>query len=376
MKYVLVVVFILGINGTLMSLRSNMHVSPFVKTSEKNQTKFSTSKPQLSFKYTAHVPIEISDNTEFNSSNGVTGGSGTVKDPYIIEGWNITCDNQSGIRIYNTTNFFQVRNCWVKGGVLGIFVSHVSVRTAIIVNNIVQTQDKGSITTAIWIAESGNSTVNHNTCKSGWGIWLTYSGNSTVANNNCTQNGRGIWIHNSASSIVANNVCNKNIGGRGNGDGIRLEKSNSSIVEGNICNKNYRSGIIIDSSNITIKMNILRENEGGVRLYGENNTIHHNTFINNTIQAYDDGASNQWYDSETYEGNYWSDYLGNGSYLITGSAGVRDLYPLPQPPPTLSFIVGPTTETTDDFQWNVVFGIIVLLTIISILIFSNKYKKK
>ena len=44
--------------------------------------------------------IEISSNSEFNSSNGVVSGSGTDLDPYIIEGWNITTSSSDGINIH------------------------------------------------------------------------------------------------------------------------------------------------------------------------------------------------------------------------------------------------------------------------------------
>src|SRR5439155_1003481 len=37
-----------------------------------------------------HAPIVINGNSDFNPSNGVTGGSGTASDPYMIQGWNIS----------------------------------------------------------------------------------------------------------------------------------------------------------------------------------------------------------------------------------------------------------------------------------------------
>ena len=36
---------------------------------------------------TPHNPIHISSNADFTVDNGVVGGSGTLNDPYIIEGW-------------------------------------------------------------------------------------------------------------------------------------------------------------------------------------------------------------------------------------------------------------------------------------------------
>ena len=61
------------------------------------------------------------------------------------------------------------------------------------------------------------------------------------------------------------------------------------------------------------------------------NVIHHNTFIDNAkhtyficnkSQAADSGENNSWYF------NYWSDYSGEGSYIIDGRAWSVDKYPL------------------------------------------------
>ena len=47
--------------------------------------------------YTQHDPIYIHGNDDFTSENGVTGGSGTSNDPYIIEDWDINASSQDGI---------------------------------------------------------------------------------------------------------------------------------------------------------------------------------------------------------------------------------------------------------------------------------------
>jgi parallel beta-helix repeat protein len=329
MKYALLIVFILGVNCSLNIDGKIRSMNPRVKINQ-----------NLFFQYTIRDPIEISDDTEFNTVNGVTGGIGTKDDPYSIDRWNITCDDQEGgIHIYNTTKYFIVRNCWIKSNIFGIFISNVSVGTATIVGNMVQ-----SSFLPIFIGRSGNSTVNHNTCKGGeWGIQLYYSGNVTVSNNNCSHNSAGIWLFNSNSSIVANNIC--------------------------LLNHRYGIGII-RSTYCSIIWNKIQENKFGVYIHNTStiNVIHHNTFRNNTIQADDNGINNKWYDSETNEGNYWSDYNGTESYrLIAGEAGARDPFPLAHPP---------TMATREDFRWNVAYGILFLLSISVIFIVSRKYKRK
>ncbi len=59
------------------------------------------------FAYTAHDPIVISDDGGFTPANGVTGGSGTSSDPYVISDWEITTGDTC-ITISNTTSYFSV----------------------------------------------------------------------------------------------------------------------------------------------------------------------------------------------------------------------------------------------------------------------------
>jgi len=58
------------------------------------------------------------------------------------------------------------------------------------------------------------------------------------------------------------------------------------------------------------------------------------------LQAYDEGSGNTWYEPLNGRGNYWNDWTSPDStgdgivdnpYLIEGSAGSRDMYPLVAP---------------------------------------------
>ncbi len=64
--------------------------------------------------FQSHAPIVINGNSDFNPNNGVTGGSGTASDPYVIEGWNITSSGTTAISISNTDASFVIRNVYIN----------------------------------------------------------------------------------------------------------------------------------------------------------------------------------------------------------------------------------------------------------------------
>ncbi|MBC7093185.1 right-handed parallel beta-helix repeat-containing protein [Candidatus Bipolaricaulota bacterium] len=62
-----------------------------------------------------HAPIFIHGDDQFTWENGVTGGSGTAEDPYVIEGWIIdTKGYDYGIYIDRTRAHFVIRNCQIR----------------------------------------------------------------------------------------------------------------------------------------------------------------------------------------------------------------------------------------------------------------------
>jgi len=70
--------------------------------------------------------ISIGSDNAFTAGNGVSGGSGTHDDPYIIENWRIW--NETGVNcisITNTQAYFIVRNVYVKTSSTGIYLHNV-----------------------------------------------------------------------------------------------------------------------------------------------------------------------------------------------------------------------------------------------------------
>ncbi len=76
----------------------------------------------------AHDPIWIRSDSDFVSSNGVTGGTGTNSDPFVIQGWDIDlrclpCITRVpagvGIRVETTAAHFLIRNISIHDGGTG-----------------------------------------------------------------------------------------------------------------------------------------------------------------------------------------------------------------------------------------------------------------
>ena len=92
-----------------------------------------------------HDPIVINGNSDFNSGNGVTSGSGTASDPYVIEGWNITSSGTTGISISNTDAYFVIRSVYVidtqpccGGAASDVGVNMTSVTNGVLKNSTVR----------------------------------------------------------------------------------------------------------------------------------------------------------------------------------------------------------------------------------------------
>jgi len=154
-------------------------------------------------------------------------------------------------------------------------------------------------------------------------LWRT--NNTEIANNNMTNNGRGIGLHESSNiTVCGNNIAN-------NSDSIYLSFStNITVAENKITNNTFGIDTYI-SSNITVSENRITNNAYGIQFgpSSGNNTIYHNSFIDNDEQVSSSGVVNAWDDGYPSGGNYWSDYTGTDSYAGpfqngTGSDGIGD----------------------------------------------------
>ena len=175
--------------------------------------------------YVTRGAIEISQDSEFNVTNGVSSGTGTMLDPYIIENWNITVISGSGIFIHDTSAHFIIRNCWIDAGEGN---SAPDYDGSIYIKNIAD----------------GTAKIENNVCShSRVGIFLRLSNNNTLTDNTCINNVDGFFLWESNNNTVVRNECYSNTGA-----GISLYLSNSNSFVDNICNLNSNAGMYFYAS--------------------------------------------------------------------------------------------------------------------------------
>ncbi|UCH88502.1 MAG: right-handed parallel beta-helix repeat-containing protein, partial [Thermoplasmata archaeon] len=252
-------------------------------------------------------PIEINSNAEFTAENGVTGGSGTKDDPYIIGAWNIsgkyfgpciTC-----IKISNTDAHFIISNCNLNdsgmcslgsAGIHMINVTNGTIERSTFVDNM----------NALWVWDCSNIVINKN----------------EILN---TEEYGGLMMVNSNNVTFIQNICS-------NTDvSINFYDSKDNIIEHNIFEDNRILFSMYQSERNVIRYNHFLGCSEFAITYSENNTFHHNNFVDiNETNIFDPLhviKNNQWDNGDGF-GNYWSEYdgLDNGESGRTAGDRVGD----------------------------------------------------
>jgi nitrous oxidase accessory protein NosD len=130
----------------------------------------------------------------------------------------------------------------------------------------------------------------------------------------------------------------------GNNTGLLLNKSFFCNIYQNIIIHNFIGIDIIASNNSNFFNNTIKNNSGfGFNIptpklqSSSHNIIYHNNFLNNQLNVFDEGTSNNW--SFENEGNFYDDYdgldknndgIGDSPYLLS-DGGNKDNYPLMMP---------------------------------------------
>jgi parallel beta-helix repeat protein len=272
-------------------------------------------------------PIVISNNSDFANQAlaNLWNGNGSVSDPYIIEGLNITTMGASAIHIVNTTVFFEIAGCFILGGAVGILLENVTHAT------VWNTTIRYSESCGILVSESDNVKVTNNTivgisgedsaglyslgshyCEFsnntieavlGWDMLIDYSHNCSMTDNylsmayydgirlrdasenNITLN---VITHSRLSGIKLGNShkcrIEQNIVEYSEGDGISIEASSSCTIGENVVHESgyYSLDLAGDASDI-IANTFYKSQMQGLRIQSDNSLVTHNNFIENNL---------------------------------------------------------------------------------------------
>ena len=225
-----------------------------------------------------HSPICILGNAAFTAAYGVTGGTGTASDPYIIAGWDINVSQSPwhgqyyngpypGIGISNTDAHFVVLNVNIHGlectcdGAAAIDIDFINVTNAV-----VETSTLTSSNQAIYAWGSAN---------------LIFKENS---------------LSNEQLPGVTASAC------------VQISGSTNVVFSGNTFSQCPTGGLWVDSSSIL---------------------VYHNNFLQGGIDG-DLGSQDVWDNGYPSGGNYWSSYTGvddcSGAQqnVCTGPDGIGD----------------------------------------------------
>ena len=171
------------------------------------------------------------------------------------------------------------------------------------------------------------------------GLYIFDSSRCTVSNSTFDRNnGDGLYLMSTESTVMnCNSFLNE-------GKGLHLYHSDKNIISNCTIERNFNEGICMKySPGNTFRDNIVSGNHEGIKLLlgSENNMFYGNIFINlnNARHLARDDGTNLWNASGI--GNYWSDSThgdsdGDGMtdvpYLINGTGGSKDHFPLARPP--------------------------------------------
>ena len=294
--------------------------------------------------------------TDFNDQNGIE----------MVDRANITASNLKltnldfGIYLRRTINS-TFHNITISNSYFG-FAVYNSNYSAFIDNNLT------ACSGGFYLGKSNSSVIiNNEITNQTFGIQMDYSQNNLFINNNVSSNlFFGFIIRHSTNNTFSNNSILDTYKGI-EGVGMSFSYSNKNRLDNNILDSNTLIGIrFLESNENTLFDNLLSNNNGGIALLNSannnvvgntisdnenglitvsggisfpNNTLFHNNFFDNTVQASSTaGKINDWDDGYPSGGNYWSDYtgtdadsdgIGDTSYVI--STDNEDRYPLMTP---------------------------------------------
>ncbi|MBE0517969.1 MAG: right-handed parallel beta-helix repeat-containing protein, partial [Thermoplasmata archaeon] len=251
--------------------------------------------------YAEHAPILIEGDDDFTPENGVTGGSGTELDPYIVEWWEINSFSSDGIKISDTTACLVIRNVVIYGG----DSSFDAISLAGCSNVSISCCTVSSAGTGINLVSSRDIIVSENQvslCLSD-GIIVEASSRVQIIQNDIRFNNWapfhdwpcGVLIESpdnpntrSENVTIGGNIIQDNVGGA-IGIGWLDDETSDILVVANTLTGNEDGVWTFGTRKLVISGNQIEDNQWGVYLeHTQGAKVHSNNFVNNGLQGYDD----------------------------------------------------------------------------------------
>ena len=216
-----------------------------------------------------HTPIVIIGNENFTIQNGVISGSGTLADPYIISGWEIST-NGYAITIRNTTKYFVIEN--INYPAYGIYLDNIS-------NGKIYSINHNNLTYVdVRINNSQNVDIVSSTFKGSYGVKVENSTDIKFFGDTFNFNiYSGIYIYNSTDVRIEHSQINS--------DEIGIMVGESDEVDINSTLISYSSSINIfaySDSNLSIeRVGTLYSESDGIYLQD----VYRYSITNSTISS-------------------------------------------------------------------------------------------
>ncbi len=303
------------------------------------------------------TPIEITNNGNFSTQGWP--GDGTRANPYLLENLTIRGYDRS-ILISNTSAFFVIRNCtvvvpsWTNGIAIYLFdVTNGRVTNCTLTATGYSSQVSSS-SRGLVISQSSNVVIRDSIivgfC---YGIRIEQSTSCSILESIFREEKYGIEASMCKDTTVGENLVigseppSSKYSTDAYGIKVRGECLNCTVIV-NVVKRCYTGISTGDLSDCSVLRNNVTQSYYGITVYSTNSSIFsHNVLTNNTIglliastssqntiadnilgdntkaNAKDDGLSNSW------DSNWYSDYIGVGAYTIPGSANSVDTSPLP-----------------------------------------------
>lgn len=207
----------------------------------------------------------------YRPGSGVSAGTGTKEDPYVIEGWCILRQPTPYIIWQNDpVGAKDVTDNVTQSLMLDGTGSHVVIRDNVLPGTL------NIWEVGILLEDAQNVTVAHNIITTMWrGIFLLHAHDNVVTGNTLLDSGVwGIALFSSPDNLVESNSSN----GSGYG-GFLVSESDRVTLAGNLAVANGTDGILVVlSSGVTVHDNTVADNRRGINLLlAQNATVDENT---------------------------------------------------------------------------------------------------